>query len=165
MHSLRPVNIDTWLGAMPPNVVRPEARPAAVEQLLRGVPLPPGFDAAAMQGESSVLNHYQLAAKVGNAVGCGWVESWLGATSAGDTARAQEAVDAMASSRHWPLTQVLGGYPSNITTIAKELESGRLDRGFDFGVINENGTGYQLGPAWAMALDCKSDIWRRPINP
>jgi hypothetical protein len=165
VHSLRPVDIDAWLGAMPPNVVRPEARPAAVEQMLRGVPLPPGFDAGALQGESSVLNHYQLAAKVGNAVACGWVESWLGATGAGDPARAEEAVAAMASSRHWPLTQVLGGYPSNIASIAEELESGHLNRGVAMETVNEDGTGYKLGPAWAVGLECKSHIWRRPLNP
>ena len=35
LHSLKPVDVDTWLSAMPPSTVRPEARAEAVEQLLR----------------------------------------------------------------------------------------------------------------------------------
>ena len=41
LHSLKPVDVDTWLSAMPPSTVRPEARALAVEQLLRGVPFRP----------------------------------------------------------------------------------------------------------------------------
>src|SRR6185369_7639997 len=51
LHSLQPVDVETWLDAMPPSTVRPEARAKAVEQMLRGIPVPPGFDATALQGE------------------------------------------------------------------------------------------------------------------
>jgi hypothetical protein len=60
LDSLRQVDVDTWLAAMPPNVVRPQARGAVVDKMLREVPPPPGFDLAALEGEDSVLNHYQL---------------------------------------------------------------------------------------------------------
>jgi hypothetical protein len=164
LHSLNPVDVDTWLEAMPPNVVRPQDRGAAVERLLRGVPLPPGFDAAVLQGEGLVSDQYQLATTIGNAVACGWVESWLAATRSGDAAGAQEAIDAMVSSRDWQLMKTLGGYPTNISFVARELEHGHLNQGIAMKVVNEDRTGYQLGPAWATALDCKSDIWRRPLE-
>ena len=117
VHSLRPVGVDAWLSAMPSSVVRPEARAAVVERMLRGVPLPPGFDAAALGAEDSVSDHYQLAVKVMGAVACGWVESWLAATGTGDRATAQQAVAAMgtaASGRSWiRSTTVAAGPPTS----------------------------------------------------
>ncbi len=168
LHSLRRVDVDTWLGAMPPNVVRPQDRAGVVERMLGDVPLPPGFDLAALQGADAVLNHYQLAAKVAGEVSCGWVESWLAATEAGDGARAQQAVEAMATSRHWPMMPTLikgGGWSGNVWRAAREIETGHLDRGAAGEVVNPDGTGYELGPAWATELNCRSRYWRRPLDP
>lgn len=77
--SLRPVDVDTWLGAMPPSVVAPEAQPRTVRRMLRGIPLPPNFHPIGLTGESTVLDHYSLGVKVADAVACGWVEAWLAA--------------------------------------------------------------------------------------
>ena len=44
LSSLRRVDVDTWLNAMPPEVVQPDALDATIERMLRGVPLPPDFD-------------------------------------------------------------------------------------------------------------------------
>jgi hypothetical protein len=125
--------------------------------------LPPGFDAAVLQGTDSVSDRYQVA----DTVACDWIESWLAATGAGEAARASEAVDAMASSRHWPSMQVLssgGGAGLNIRIAAEELESGHLDRGAAE-VVDADGQSYELGPSWALGLGCTSQIWRRPIEP
>ena len=167
LHSLRPVDVDTWLGAMPSKVVRPEERATVVERMLRGVPLPPGFDLAVLQGEDSVLNHYQLAVKVAGTVSCGWVESWLAATKADDRSRAQEAVEAMATSRHWPMMPELikgGGWSGNVWNAAHAIASGHLNRGAAGESVNPDGTGYELGPAWAVGLNCTSRYWRRPLK-
>jgi hypothetical protein len=168
LHSLRQVDVDAWLAAMPPNVVRPQARGAVVTKMLGGVPLPPGFDLAALKGEDSVLNHYQLAVKVAGAVSCGWVESWLAATNAGDGSRAQEAVEAMATSHHWAMMPTLiegGGWSANVWSAADSIASGHVDRGAAGEVVNPDGSGYKLGPAWAVGLNCTSRYWRHPLKP
>jgi hypothetical protein len=167
LHSLRRVDVDTWLSAMPANVVRPEARAAVVERMLRGVPLPPGFDRDKLVGEESVLNHYQLAVKVAGTVSCGWVESWLSATRSGDGKRAHEAVAAMATSHGWPMMPLLikgGGWSGNVWHAAHEIESGHLNRGEAGELVNPDGTGYRFGPAWAMELNCTSRYWRRSLQ-
>lgn len=143
LHSLRAVDVDIWLGAMPPNVVGPEARGAVVAKMLRDVPLPPGFDLDALEGEDSVLNHYQLAVKVAGTVSCGWVESWLAATQAGDGSQAREAVEAMATSHHWPMMPTLirvGGWSGNVWNAAEEIATGHLNRGAAGELVNPDGS-------------------------
>ncbi len=167
LHSLRPVDVETWLAAMPRSVVGPDARARVVERMLRGVPLPPGFDSAALEGEDTVLNHYQLAVKVASTVTCGWFESWLSATKAGDGARAREAVGAMSTWSRWPMTPVIGhgGWAMNLKMAAEELADDNIDRGPAGRVVNPDGSGYTLGPSWAVWLNCTNHIWRHPIKP
>lgn len=118
LHSLRPVGVDAWLGAMPPEVIRPAARSAAIAQMLRGIPVPPGFDTSslhfrvmpvrpgpdtsALQSESALTDRFMLAKSVTGAVACGWLQRWLSATRAGDDSSAREAVEAMATAPRWP---------------------------------------------------------------
>jgi hypothetical protein len=167
LRSLRPVGVETWLEAMPRSVVGPDSRARVVTRMLQGVPLPPGFDTAALQGEDSVLNHYQLAVKVAGTVSCGWFESWLAASDAGDEARAREAVAAMATWRHWPMTPIIGdgGWATNLKMAAEELAAGNVDRGPAGRVVNPDGSGYSLGPSWALGLNCTDHYWRHPIEP
>jgi hypothetical protein len=162
LSSLREVGVSTWLEAMPADVVRPGDRPSEVAKLLRGVPIPPGFDAAALQGKDLVSDRYDLAVEVGDAVACGWVGSWLAAKEAGDAARAEEAVDAMASSQQWPLMEIIES--GNIVGVAHELESGHLDTSAAGSLEWGPGEGYEMGPLWAMHIECKSHIWRRPLG-
>ncbi len=132
LHSLRPVGVEAWLGAMPPEVLRPAARSAAIAQMLRGIPVPPGFDTSAMhfqsipappgsdafalQSESVLTDRFMLAKSLTGAIACDWLQRWLSATRTGDGAAAQEAVDAMGTARHWPaLLQMVRekGYKGN----------------------------------------------------
>jgi hypothetical protein len=156
LHSLRPVGVDTWLGAMPAEVLRPAARSAAIAQMLRGIPVPPGFDSSALhfrgmpgpsgsalQSESALTDRFMLGKSLTGAVACDWLQRWLSATRAGDGAVAQEAVDAMGTAPHWPvLLQMVRekGYrgnalpphgqawPSEILTAAREIAQGHLRR-------------------------------------
>jgi hypothetical protein len=156
LNSLRPVSIDAWLGAMPAEVIRPAARSAAIAQMLRGIPVPPGFDASALhfrdmlapsgsalQNESALTDRFMLAKSVTGTVTCDWLQRWLSATRAGDDTAAQEAVDAMATARHWPvLLQMVRekgfrgdalpphgqGWPSEILTASREIARGHLRR-------------------------------------
>jgi hypothetical protein len=156
LHSLRPVGVDAWLSAMPAEVIRPAARSAAIAQMLRGIPVPPGFDAStlhfrdipalpgsALQSESALTDRFMLAKSVTGAVACDWLQHWLSATRTGDDTAAQEAVDAMRTAPNWPvLLQMVRekgfrgdalpphgqGWPSEILTAAREISRGQLRR-------------------------------------
>jgi len=156
LRSLRPVGVEAWLTAMPAEVLRPAARSAAIEQMLRGMPVPPGFDASALrfrvmpgppgsavQSESALADRFTLARSLTGAVACDWLQRWLTATRAGDDAAAREAVEAMGTARHWPvLLQMVRekgfqgdalplhgqGWPSEILTAAREIAGGHLRR-------------------------------------
>lgn len=181
LHSLRPVDVDTWLAAMPASVVSPDARAHTVAAMLRGIPYPPGFDPSRLEDETAVLNHYDLGVRVADAVACGWVESWLAAQASGDGAAARDAVEAMASSHHWPLLlrmeraarrsappslragPAASGWSQNIWHAAAELRRGHLDQGFGAALVRPDGSGYRIGPAWATELQCTARIRRVPF--
>jgi hypothetical protein len=167
--SLHRVDVDTWLAAMPPSVVGPDQRAGVVAGMLREVPLPPGFDLAGLQGEAAVLNHYALAVKVADTVSCAWVERWIEAKRGGDPRGAQEAVDAMSGAAGWPLLSRMeaeepGGWAINIRASGRELAAGHLNRDAAGSMVNPDGSGYELGPVWAVKLNCTSHYWRRPLQ-
>jgi len=170
LHSLRAVGVETWLEAMPPSTVRPEARSAAVDRLLRGTPLPPGFDADGLKGEDSIAAQSTLAVKVGNAIACGWVESWIAARAAGDQAATERAVEAMASSSDWPLVKKADvPWFSNYGIVAKQLRAGKLDRSDLSYEVREDGRTFGFGPAWKLNLGCEGtyrhEVPDLPQNP
>jgi len=155
LRSLRPVDVETWLGAMPPSTVRPAARSEAVDRMLRGIPTPPGFDPSRLRRGSSIANRDSLAVAVGNAVACAWVESWIRARDAGEPAKAARAVDAMASSAAWPIvrkTEV--PWFSNYAVVTKEMRRGRLDWGPGGYETRADGRNFVYGPAWKLTLGC-----------
>ena len=49
--SLHEVDVDTWLSAMPASVVQPAQQAEAVDEMLAGIPLPPGFDPASIRDD------------------------------------------------------------------------------------------------------------------
>lgn len=168
LHSLRPVDIETWLAAMPASVVSPDARPRTVATMLRGIPYPPGFDPSQIEDETAVLDHYELGVRVADAIACGWVESWRAAQASGDEVAARDAVEAMTSSHHWPLLLRMQreqrfGWTQNIWHAAAELRRGHLDEGFGQALVRLDGSGYKMGPAWAMELQCTARIRRVPF--
>lgn len=127
IRSLRPVDVDTWLSAMPATVVSPTERAAAVDEMLKGIPLPQGFDASRLRSGGSVLDRYQLGARVTGTVACKWVEQWAQARSDGDAARAAEAVQAMSTARSWPILGEMasqGGWPGAIRSIGANMAAG-----------------------------------------
>jgi len=56
--SLKRVSVDAWLSAMPASVVKSVNRPAVVREMLAGIPLPPGFDAARLEQGSILKDRY-----------------------------------------------------------------------------------------------------------
>lgn len=132
--TIEPVDVDTWLSAMPPTAVRPESRAAAVRQMLADIPLPVGFDAASLStGPGSVRDRYQLGAEVTGRVACAWIRQWVDATRTGDTAAAHQAVEAMASSHDWDILVELedqGGWSPSVWKYADAIATdGTVDGG------------------------------------
>ena len=119
------VDVDTWLAAMPDDVVRPRGRAATVDAMLADVPLPAGLDVEALrQGDDRVRDRYQLGAEVTGAVVCAWIDSWVAATDAGDVAGVQRAVEAMATSHGWAILhemQSQGAFPALIWRYADAM--------------------------------------------
>ncbi|HEY5053693.1 MAG TPA: hypothetical protein VII45_09825, partial [Solirubrobacterales bacterium] len=103
LNSLRRVGVNTWLNAMPPEVVQPAALDATVEQMLRGVRLPANFDRSTLPNPSLITDRYRLGTAVTGAVTCGWLEDWVAAARNDDHTTAREAVDGLGSARHWPV--------------------------------------------------------------
>lgn len=143
MASVRSVGVEEWLRAMPGAIIRPGAIADEVTQMLRGVPVPPGFDASAAVGPTQLTNSFQAAKNLTQAVTCGWVERWSAARRAGDAALAGEAVDAMSGAAHWPVllrmvrekgyrgdTLPAPGYdwPTSIIKIGRQMAAGDLKR-------------------------------------
>lgn len=163
LHSLRPVDIDAWLGAMPETTVRPQARSAAVDEMLRGIPLPPGFSAAELAGEDSISDEGSLAVKVGNAVACGWVESWIAARGRGDEAAAARAIEAMEGSPEWPIVrETRVPWFSNYRITTRQMRAGQLNRGYSGYEVRADGRTFGFGPAWKLTLGCEG-TYRREV--
>jgi hypothetical protein len=164
LDSLRPVGVEAWLAAMPPSTVRPQARAEAVEAMLRGIPLPPDFDAGSLKAQGSISDESSLAVDVGNAVACGWVETWIAARAAGDEAAAQAAIEAMESSPDWPVvrrTQV--PWFSNYKIVTGQMRRHRLDRGYSSYEVRADGRTFGFGPAWRLTLGCPG-TYRREVD-
>jgi hypothetical protein len=164
LRSLQPVDVDTWLSAMPASTVRPEARAAAVDEMLRGIPLPPAFDATALRSEDSISDRDSLAVKVGNAVACAWTTSWIAAGEAGEEAAADRAVEAVEGSDSWPIVrETKVPWFSNYAVVAREMRAGKLDwspAGYE---TETDGKTFGIGPAWKLTLGCKG-TYRREVD-
>jgi hypothetical protein len=122
--SLREVDVDTWLSAMPESVVVPAWQAEVVAEMLTDIPLPPGFDAADIPSGQAVRDRYQLGALVTGAVACAWIDRWVAARRDGDREAAREAVDAMGTSRGWAVLLEMnneGGYPDVLWEYADAL--------------------------------------------
>lgn len=126
LEALEPTDIDSWLSAMPESVVKPDNGAVVVAEMLEGVPLPAGFDIAALVSNSGVSDRYQLGARVTGSVACAWIEQWIEARATGDTEAEAEAVTAMQSSRHWPILQEMtttGAFPQALWEYADAMQT------------------------------------------
>jgi len=178
LRSLQRVDVDTWLRAMPPEVVRPAALSATVEEMLRGIPLPPDFNRSSLPGGELISDPYRLGTKVTGAVACSWLERWSQARRAGDTDVAREAVKAMRTAPSWPVLAQMareggwkgGGLPphgqgwsSQILAASREIAAGYLDEAPAYYETNTDGRAYAIGPRWATQFQCDEAQYRRPV--
>ncbi len=122
--ALDEVDVDTWLSAMPASVIQPALQAEAVDEMLAGIPLPPGFDRTTIATSSAVRDRYQLGAQVAGAVACSWIDRWVAARRAGDEVGEREAVEAMATASSWPVLQEMedeGAYPKVLRQYATAM--------------------------------------------
>lgn len=166
--SLYRTDVDSWLAALPPRIVRPEDHEDEVDGMLAGLPVPESVDVEALRSEDLAMTRYHLGARVTSAVACGWLDQWAAAVRRGDTAEAKEASDAMATSRDWPILREMeeqGGWSQVIWEYAREMASD--NRSQLLGVAGTETTGdgivYELSPAYAVGIGCDSaQRTRRP---
>jgi hypothetical protein len=125
---LHVVDYVTWLTALPRSVIQSADRGEAIRKMLKGIPLPPGFDASQIPGATLVRDRYQLGAAVTGTVACEWFARWGRARTAGNHAAVKQAVTAMATARRWPVLKQMsrtGDWPSVLIGYAKAMPSGR----------------------------------------
>jgi len=101
--TIRVADPSTWEAAMPASSVLPSARPATVDEMLAGIPKPPGFDPTALRAEQFVSDRYQLGAHVVSLVVCGWLGEWFAGRDANDAARQHTALSALQTDDSWPV--------------------------------------------------------------
>jgi hypothetical protein len=180
LNSLRRVDVNTWLTAMPPEVVQPDALDATVKQMLRGVPLPPNFDPSTLPNPSLITDRYRLGTAVTGAVTCGWLEYWVAAARSHDLTAAREAVDGLGSARHWPVLLAMvhekgwkgeqlpangNGWASTILDAAREIGRGRLSQASGFYAVTGDGRYIEEGPGWSIHFGCKAHYRRQHKMP
>jgi len=129
-------DVDTWLAAMPPEVVMPAERDETIAEMLEGVRTPPGFDLGTIPADE-LGDRYHFGARVTGTVACAWVERWQQSTRAGNEAEAAEAAAALQSSKDWPILLEMndqGDYPEVLWEIADKVSAGRFPVGYKQGL-------------------------------
>ncbi|KAB1941991.1 hypothetical protein F8271_13540 [Micromonospora sp. ALFpr18c] len=109
------------------------SRAAAV---LADVPLPPGFDVAALE-DIGVSDAYQFGMGVMSRVGCGWIAEWQRARVSGDEAAVRRAADVLRGSHGWRVLRELdraGDWPEVFWGYADEVAAGTLRAGYSQGL-------------------------------
>jgi hypothetical protein len=122
------VDTDAWLSAMPASVVKAPNQEIAIEQMLHGITVPPGFDANDVKTANLTKDRYQLGAAVAGTVACQWFRLWSDARKANDGAAEREAVAAMATAKDWPILDEMtrdGDYPDVLLEYAAAMPSGQ----------------------------------------
>ena len=150
--ALHEVDVSTWLRAMPPSVIRSADSGEVIRKMLKGIPLPPGFDAAHIRGAHLVHNRYQLGAAVTGTVACMWFADWIHARRVGDSATVNRAVAAMATAPRWPILRQMarqGGWTQVLTGYAKSMRTGNW---YGRPIATELNDGLGCGPSWGVNL-------------
>jgi hypothetical protein len=150
LDTIEAVDVDTWLAALPPSVVQPVDRVATVDEMLEGIPVPPGLNLDSLTQGETARDRYQLGALVTGAVTCAWLERRMSGLQAGDSAKAKEAEDALATAPSWPILLEMrdqGGWSQEVWDWA---DDGRGSSGY-----GRNSTKRPVG-----ALGCSPANWR-----
>jgi hypothetical protein len=155
LRALTAVDTTTWLRAMPPSVVKSADSGETVRLMLKGIPLPPGFDAARIRGVRLIHDRYQLGAAVTGTVACMWIADWNRARAAGDTAAVRRTIDAMSTASRWPILNEMareGAWPQVLISYARAMPSGTVTQdGIGRPLVDEVRSGLGCGE-WGVSL-------------
>lgn len=119
--SIEVVDVDTWLSALPENVVKPEERERAVERLVADVPVPPEADLGGVASRDAPGDGGSLGFYVATEVVCGWVDHWAGAT---DEAARRDAVEALSGAGEWHVFRKGGMALEYVEDVAAAMAAG-----------------------------------------
>ncbi|MFI5896312.1 hypothetical protein ACIA5D_40055 [Actinoplanes sp. NPDC051513] len=126
------VDVETWLEALPPEIVTPGRAGEAATKVLNGVPIPPKFDRSKIEALGA-NDPYQFGAQVVALVGCGWIAEWERARKAGDAGAVKRAADALSSSHQWKVLNDMnaaGDYPEVFWEYADRIAAGKQPSGY-----------------------------------
>lgn len=124
---LTKVDLQTWLAAMPPEVVKAGDHEAVVREMLRGIPLPRTFSPSRVPDEGLTLDRSRVAGQVTDTVSCLWFRQWGEARRTGDRPAELEAERAMSTTPRWPIvrqTESEGDDPEALLKMVKSMPSG-----------------------------------------
>jgi hypothetical protein len=127
---LTKVDQQTWLEAMPPKVVKTSDHDAAVREVLKGIPVPKTFTPSRVPDEGLTTDRYQVGAQTTGTVACLWLRQWGEGRRTGNEAAVDEAVQAMETSRHWPILREMtkeGAYSEVVWEIAEWMPKGYFE--------------------------------------
>lgn len=120
--SVYSVNVDTWLEALPPSVVQSHERRGEIDKILVDVPIPPGLDLDELAARPGVRDDVEY--DVMTAVVCGWIDHWVEGRRSGNDDVMQQAVEALAGARDWPVFAEHGHFESVVFEIADAMPQG-----------------------------------------
>jgi hypothetical protein len=103
--SLHQVEAAEWAAALPHDVVTVAERPAAIDELLAGVPVTEPALVEQIRVASIVESRTELANRVLQAVVCGWLSDYLVGHEMDDADAVAAAGEAIASVAGWPVTR------------------------------------------------------------
>lgn len=128
---LTKVDSQTWLEAMPPQVVKAADHAATVREMLRGIPLPESFSPSLVPTAGITTSRDQVQAAVISTVSCLWFRQWGEGRAGNDPAKAGEAEKAMSTYARWPLYRELNRadrYPAElIPELVAAMPSGHYE--------------------------------------
>lgn len=125
--SLRRVDESEWLSALSANTVKPSDHAATVASMLHGVSAPPGFDPSSIKAVRFVKDRYQFGALVAGTVACTWFKIWSEARRDDDAEAVREAIEAMSTTKNWPILREMaesGAYPWVIEQLVEAMPAG-----------------------------------------
>lgn len=125
--ALKQVDADQWLTALPASSIPTADRSLAVDEMLKGIPLPPGFDSSEIKGAELTKDSYQLGAAVTGTVACTWIDLWSDGRAGGSKKDVRAAIDAMATAGSWPILREMtreGDYPEVVEEFAVAMKKG-----------------------------------------
>jgi hypothetical protein len=152
LRALTAVDTVTWLRAMPASVVKAADSGETVRVMLKGIPLPPGFDAARIRGVHLVHDRYQLGTAVTGTVACMWIADWSHARATGDTKALRRAITAMATAPRWAVLHQMaleGAWPQVLIDYAKAMPRGTW---YGRPLVREVNSGLGCGSEWGVNL-------------